>query len=263
MKSISDSHAANELAIYVANESPDRSATGRQRDYIIEAMKRKVRRGVFDERLAPKAFEHLAVTAAKQYSKEFSDGKDWNTIFTASTRRNAAVIMFKHYRDEIMEPESDEYRFPARLNPKHAARRNPKSQDPDRQELLDYIRSVYGDEPDAFDIEEAIYWFAANYHGGQWSNLYSVLSTSEFSPGRMSDGPESGSMSEMIYESLESEFGGKQSQDMVRVTAFSAFQKPQHFIVSHSEAVDLKNELREQQYKVVITEVSEDEPKNF
>ena len=31
-------------------------------------------------------------------------------------------------------------------------------------------------------IEEAIYWFARQYHSGQWSNLYSVLSTSDFKP---------------------------------------------------------------------------------
>ena len=31
-------------------------------------------------------------------------------------------------------------------------------------------------------IEEAIYWFAGQYHSGQWSNLYSVLSTSDFKP---------------------------------------------------------------------------------
>ena len=31
-------------------------------------------------------------------------------------------------------------------------------------------------------IEEAIYWFASQYHSGQWTNLYSVLSTSDFKP---------------------------------------------------------------------------------
>jgi hypothetical protein len=36
---------------------------------------------------------------------------------------------------------------------------------------------------DEFDIEAAIYWFATDWHGGQWSNLYSALSTSPYKPG--------------------------------------------------------------------------------
>ena len=39
---------------------------------------------------------------------------------------------------------------------------------------------------ESFDIEEAIYWFAYAYaYGGQWTNLYSALSTSEYHPGRL------------------------------------------------------------------------------
>lgn len=33
-----------------------------------------------------------------------------------------------------------------------------------------------------FSVETAIYWFAYDYHGGQDSDLYSVLSCSKFSP---------------------------------------------------------------------------------
>lgn len=34
-----------------------------------------------------------------------------------------------------------------------------------------------------FDLEMAMYYFAREYYDGQWSNLYSVLSTSEYRPG--------------------------------------------------------------------------------
>jgi hypothetical protein len=78
--------------------------------------------------------------------------------------------------------------------------------DPSRQEMIEHIKGVYGRDADRFDIEEAIYWFANDYHGGQASNLYSALSTSEYRPGQMSSGPEEGSMSEMIYADLVDTF---------------------------------------------------------
>ena len=34
-----------------------------------------------------------------------------------------------------------------------------------------------------FDAEAAMYWFAHDWHSGQTSNLYSVLSTSQYKPG--------------------------------------------------------------------------------
>jgi len=83
--------------------------------------------------------------------------------------------------------------------------------DPSRQEMIEHIRGVYGREADRFDIEEAIYWFANDYHGGQGSNLYSALSTSEFRPGRMSSGPEEDSMAEMIYADLVDTFSPKKN----------------------------------------------------
>jgi len=72
--------------------------------------------------------------------------------------------------------------------------------DPTRSELLTFLADAYphitcGETvhpdidscPDGcgcrFDIEEAAYYIAAHCHGGQWSNLYSLLSTSEFRPG--------------------------------------------------------------------------------
>ena len=78
--------------------------------------------------------------------------------------------------------------------------------DPTKEEMMEYLRSQFGNEEE-FEAEAAIYWFANHYHGGQSSNLYSVLSTSEFSPGPISRGPEPGSMEEMMYQELESKFG--------------------------------------------------------
>jgi hypothetical protein len=52
--------------------------------------------------------------------------------------------------------------------------------DPTRDEMLTALAQSGADE---FDIEAAIYWFASDWHGGKWSNLYSALSTSPYKPG--------------------------------------------------------------------------------
>jgi hypothetical protein len=57
-----------------------------------------------------------------------------------------------------------------------------------------------------FDREEAIYWYACNWHSGQWSNLYAALSQSEFRPSPMANGPENGTLAEIAYCEIESEF---------------------------------------------------------
>lgn len=89
-------------------------------------------------------------------------------------------------------------------------RHNPMAQDdtsdPTKEEMLDTIRAYYGPSVDEFDVEEAIYWFANFWHGGQGSNLYSVLSTSPFTPGRMANNVTPGSMAEDVYALLESRF---------------------------------------------------------
>lgn len=90
-----------------------------------------------------------------------------------------------------------------------------KSQDPTRDEMMKFLHDQfgrYGEEGFADSAEAAMYWFANHYHGGQWSNLYSVLSTSQFSPGPIANGPEPESMEADMYQALEAEFGGKEHQ---------------------------------------------------
>lgn len=79
-------------------------------------------------------------------------------------------------------------------------------QDPTRDEMLATLAKMpFAAEVDEFDREAAIYWFAANYHGGQASNLYFALSVSEFRPGPLCRGPQSFG-EQMAYETLEAEF---------------------------------------------------------
>ena len=62
-------------------------------------------------------------------------------------------------------------------------------------------RLAAGLSADEFDREEALYWWSADHHEGQWSEAYSILSTSEFRPSRLSNGPDS-SDAILIYEGL-------------------------------------------------------------
>ena len=54
--------------------------------------------------------------------------------------------------------------------------------DPTREEMVSLLESTFR-EYDVADLEQAIYFFAMEYHGGQDSNLYSALSTSPYKPG--------------------------------------------------------------------------------
>lgn len=57
---------------------------------------------------------------------------------------------------------------------------------------------------DYFDAAQALYWYGADYHGGQSSELYSIMSTMDYRPGMAERGPEPGSTAEDIYQALES-----------------------------------------------------------
>lgn len=77
-----------------------------------------------------------------------------------------------------------------------------------KQRMVAALESHFGGEIDIFDIEAAIYWFASDYHSGQWSDLYSILSCSEYRPGRMETSAcHAGEMVQMAYDVLKDNFG--------------------------------------------------------
>jgi hypothetical protein len=59
--------------------------------------------------------------------------------------------------------------------------------DPTLEEILAALDNPSDDDADVYC---AIYWFANDWHSGQWSNLYSVLSTSPYRPGMCERGPD-------------------------------------------------------------------------
>jgi hypothetical protein len=78
--------------------------------------------------------------------------------------------------------------------------------DPTREDMLGTLQRQFDAEFEPADFEVAIYWFAMYWHGGQSSNLYSVLSTSPYSPGPMGRLESEGDSVHMMYEALEAEF---------------------------------------------------------
>ena len=83
-------------------------------------------------------------------------------------------------------------------------------QDPTREEMLDALAdtiTLFGDGA-ANEAEIAIYWFANDWHSGQTSNLYSVLSTSSYIPGPIATLEDEGDVVGMLYRELESTFTG-------------------------------------------------------
>jgi hypothetical protein len=71
--------------------------------------------------------------------------------------------------------------------------------DPTIEELRSFLASA-----DEFEREAAIYWFASDWHSGQWSNLYMAVCASEYRPGALERRcPES---AEELYESLVEAF---------------------------------------------------------
>lgn len=92
-------------------------------------------------------------------------------------------------------------------------------QDPTKDEMFNFLRGMYGNE-EGFrdDAEVAMYWFANFFHGGQGSNLYSVLSTSRFHPGHSARGPQPDSMEQMMYDDLVMQFApdSEEAQEIQR-----------------------------------------------
>ena len=64
------------------------------------------------------------------------------------------------------------------------AKAKPILSDPTRDEMLSLLRAQcpYADE---FSTEAAVYWFANDWHGGQWSDLYAALCASPYCPGAL------------------------------------------------------------------------------
>ena len=79
-----------------------------------------------------------------------------------------------------------------------------------KQRMLDHLQLTFlglFDPLEDIDMQAAIYWVASDYHGGQNSELYSILSTSELKPGPFHKSVvDEGETAEMMYNELIKHF---------------------------------------------------------
>ena len=86
-----------ELGLYITNNGD----MYRQRiQPIIKNMRRKMAKGVYDEKLAAKGFMHAVTDGIKRYNKEFGAG---SMKLSKSEKEEVASILLRDYQDEIRE----------------------------------------------------------------------------------------------------------------------------------------------------------------
>jgi hypothetical protein len=86
-------------------------------------------------------------------------------------------------------------------------------EDPTRRRMLQHLSQVYDLTEYADDAEIAMYWFANDYHGGQWSELYGVLCNSPYKPGVMTCSvKQEDALAGLMYSELEIEFAKRTSR---------------------------------------------------
>ena len=78
------SHEAWELILWVENSQ----ALQNQRESIIKNVIRRINNGTYDPAKAPRLWQYLMESAAKDYTKEFGTGTGYG-IFTPTIRREA------------------------------------------------------------------------------------------------------------------------------------------------------------------------------
>ena len=75
-----------------------------------------------------------------------------------------------------------------------------------KSQMMEYLHNQFPDEGWQDEAEVAIYYFASDWHGGQDSELYSILSTSPYKPGPLSTLASEGDTVSEMYKALEDEF---------------------------------------------------------
>lgn len=87
------------------------------------------------------------------------------------------------------------------------------SKDPTKNQMIRFLRKRYEKlMPEAYPeslldtILIAIWWFANDYHGGQWTNLYKTLCAIPYKPGRMMTLEKEDETVQMMYDDLADKY---------------------------------------------------------
>ena len=95
-----DDAEAEELALYIENTSELYHGITHS---VIENLKKKARKGVYDKERAVDAWMYVADAGAKMYDKEFGSGRGSLTMFSKSDRRKAAEKLARYYEENVLE----------------------------------------------------------------------------------------------------------------------------------------------------------------
>ena len=100
-----DSDAVNELDSYLMNNE---ELYRRRFMPIIENLKRKMKKGIYDDKLAIKLWMYLVDDGAREYVKEFGDpSQDVKDMFPKETRLKVAEIISLREKENIEKGEYD------------------------------------------------------------------------------------------------------------------------------------------------------------
>ena len=105
IKEAQDSDAVNELDLFIMN---DEELYRRRFMPIIENLKRKMKKGIYDDKLAIKLWMYLVDDGAREYVKEFgSADQDVKDMFPKETRLKVAQIIADREKENIEKGEYD------------------------------------------------------------------------------------------------------------------------------------------------------------
>ena len=100
-----DSDAINELDSFIMN---DEELYRRRFMPIIENLKRKMKRGIYDDQKAIKLWMYLVDDAAREYIKEFgTPDQDVKDMFPKETRLKVAEVISLREKENIEQGEYD------------------------------------------------------------------------------------------------------------------------------------------------------------
>lgn len=130
--------------------------------------------------------------AVQLYTKVNDDSKK---ILDKSSLEKFLNIVTARMTKKVNESEETEESFKEKL----------------KKEVVNKFKGLFDmSDKDAFDysFEKALYWLANDYHSGQNDIWYSILSTSDYKPGRSEKGidPEEDYEADEIYSYLESKY---------------------------------------------------------
>ena len=105
IKEAQDSDAVNELDLYLMNNE---ELYRRRFMPIIENIKRKMRRGIYDHEKVIKLWMYLVDDAAREYVKEFgTPDQDVKDMFPKETRLKVAQVIADREKENIEQGEYD------------------------------------------------------------------------------------------------------------------------------------------------------------